>query len=59
MTKADVTRLKQENIRLYGLSFEYYNNIQVPKAKTKEWLKVLTIPEILRDKTRFSTSQKI
>ena len=34
-------------------------NLKPPKAKTKEWLKVLTIEQILRDQTRFSVSQKI
>ena len=58
-TKADIQKMKHENIRLFGLSFEYYNNLKPIKAKTKEWLKVLTVEEILRDKTRFSCSQKV
>jgi hypothetical protein len=58
-TKAEIEKKKSENIRKYGLSCEYYMNLKPPKAKTKEWLKVLTIEQIIRDQTRFSVSQKI
>ena len=55
-TTKEIERKKQENIRKFGLSFEYYSNLRPPKAKTKEWLKVLTVDQIMNDKTRFSTS---
>ena len=42
-TKKEIEKKKQENIRKYGLSMDYYMNLKPPKAKTKEWLKVLTI----------------
>ena len=58
-TKKDIERAKAENIRKYGLGADYYMNLKPPKAKTKEWLKVLTVEQILRDKTRFSASQKV
>ena len=58
-SKKDVEKWKLENIKKYGLGAEYYMNLKPPKAKTKEWLKVLTIDQIMRDKTRFSVSQKI
>lgn len=58
-TKKDVLKAKQDNIRKYGLSADYYMNLKPPKAKTKEWLKVLTVDQIMRDKTRFSVSQKV
>ena len=28
---------------MFGLSCEFYVNLKPPKAKTKEWLKVLTL----------------
>jgi len=55
-TKKEIAQKKQENIRKYGLSTEYYMSLKPPKAKTKEWLKVLTIEQILRDRSRFSVS---
>ena len=58
-TKAEVEKKRKDNIRKFGLSCDYYMNLNPPKAKTKEWLKVLTIDQILRDRTRFSVSQKI
>ena len=59
MTAKELERKKRENIRLFGLSVDYYMHLKPPKAKTKEWLKVLTIEQIMRDKTRLSVSQKI
>lgn len=58
-TVKEINRKRQENIKKFGLSFEYYSTLKPPKAKTKEWLKVLTIDQIMNDKTRFSTAQKI
>ena len=58
-TRAEIEKKRRENIRRFGLSCDYYMSLNPPKAKTKEWLKVLTIDQILRDKTRFSVSQKI
>ena len=58
-TKKEIAAKRANNIRLYGLSHEYYMNLKPPKVQTKEWLKVLTIDQIMRDKTRFSVSQKI
>lgn len=42
-TKKEVQRKKEENIKKFGLSVDYYMHLKPPKAKTKEWLKVLTI----------------
>lgn len=58
-TAKEIERKKKENIKKFGLSCEYYMNLRPPKAKTKEWLKVLAIEQIMNDKTRFSTSQKV
>ena len=59
LTKKEIEIKKKENIKLFGLSCDYFVNLKPPKAKTKEWLKVLTLEQIMNDKTRFSTSQKI
>ena len=58
-TKKSIEKKKLENIKRFGLSFDYYNTLNPPKAKTREWLKVLTIPQIMRSANRFSVSQKI
>ena len=42
-TKKDIEKAKLDNIRKFGLSADYYMNLKPPKAKTKEWLKVLTV----------------
>ena len=41
------------------MSIDYYQNLRPPKVKTREWLKVLTLDQILSDRTRFSVCQKI
>ena len=41
-TKSEIEKKKKENIKHFGLSVDYYMNLHPPKAKTKEWLKVLT-----------------
>ena len=43
LTKKEIEIKKKENIKMFGLSCEYYVNLKPPKAKTKEWLKVLTL----------------
>ena len=55
-SKKEIAQKRLENIRLYGLSHEYYMSLKPPKATTKDWLKVLSIDQIMRDKTRFSVS---
>ena len=55
-TKSEIEAKKRENIRKFGLSCDYFMQLNPPKAKTKEWLKVLTIDQILKDRTRFSVS---
>jgi hypothetical protein len=42
MKKKDLAKLKRKNTKLYGLSTQFVMNLNLPKAKTKEWLKVLT-----------------
>ena len=42
-TKKDIEIKKRDNINKYGLSADYYASLKPPKAKTKDWLKVLTI----------------
>jgi hypothetical protein len=41
--KADVLKLKSRNTKKYGLSMKFVTDLTLPKAKTKEWLKVLTL----------------
>lgn len=55
-TAKEIERKKRDNIKRYGLSIDYYANLRPPKAQTKEWLKVLSVQQIMNDKTRFSTS---
>jgi hypothetical protein len=55
-TKKSIEKKRLENIRRFGLSCDYYMSLNPPKAKTKEWLKVLTIPQIMRSTNRFSVS---
>ena len=58
-TKKEIEIKRRDNIRKFGLSCDYYGTLKPPKAKTKEWLKVLTLQQILKDRTRFSCAQKI
>jgi hypothetical protein len=57
--KADVKKLREKNKKMYGLSHKFVSHLSLPRAKTKEWLKVLTINQILKVKSNFSTSEKI
>ena len=41
-TKALVERKRDANRKAFGLPASFVNNLRLPKAQTKEWLKVLT-----------------
>ncbi len=58
-TTKQINKKKKDNIEKFGLSVDYYQNLKPPKIKTKEWLKVLTVDQILNVKNRFTTSQKL
>lgn len=51
--------MKEMNRKRFGLSLKFANELTLPKARTKEWLKVLTIEQIMKRKSNFSTSEKI
>lgn len=43
MKKSDLIKMREKNKKTYGLSHKFVMGLVLPKAKTKEWLKVLTI----------------
>ena len=51
--------MKEKNKRKYGLSSRFVIDLNLPKARTKEWLKVLTIHQIMKVKSNFSVIEKI
>ena len=58
-TKKAIYEKREANKKKYGLSHAFVQNLKLPKAQTKEWLKVLTLDQILRDSANFSTTEKI
>ena len=58
-TKAQVNAKRDKNKKKYGLSVQFVENLKLPKAMTKEWLKVLTYDQIMRNASNFSTVEKI
>mmetsp|Transcript_9174 Transcript_9174/g.12502 ORF Transcript_9174/g.12502 Transcript_9174/m.12502 type:complete len:101 (+) Transcript_9174:349-651(+) len=58
-TKAQVERKREANKKAFGLSANFVNNLRLPKAQTKEWLKVLTFEQIMRQASNFSVIEKI
>lgn len=58
-TKAQVNSKRDKNRKKYGLSVHFVENLKLPKAMTKEWLKVLTFEQIMRNASNFSTVEKI
>jgi len=58
-TKAQVLRKREANKKAFGLSQTLVGNLKLPKAQTKEWLKVLTFDQIMRNATNFSSIEKI
>jgi hypothetical protein len=47
------------NKKKYGLSQTMVANLQLPKTQTKEWLKVLSLEQILRSSSNFSVTEKL
>ena len=43
LTQAHAKKLREKNKKLYGLSSTLVQNLRLPKARVKEWLKVLTL----------------
>ena len=58
-TKAQIDRKREANKKAFGLSLSFVNNLRLPKAQTKEWLKVLTYDQIMRQANNFSVIEKI
>ena len=58
-TKAQIDRKREANKKAFGLSLTFVNNLKLPKAQTKEWLKVLTFEQIMRQASNFSVIEKI
>jgi len=58
-TQREVFEKRELNKTKYGLSTSVVANLQLPKTQTKEWLKVLTLEQILRNSSNFSVSEKI
>ncbi len=54
-----VKKLREKNKKLFGLSSTFVSNLHLPKARVKEWLKVLTIDQIMSDRSNFSTGEKV
>ena len=59
MTKKQQEKLRLQNQRKFGLSQAFVVNLNLPKVKTREWLKVLTYEQIMSGKNNFSTAEKI
>ena len=58
-TQREVFEKRELNKAKYGLSTNVVASLQLPKTQTKEWLKVLTLEQILRNSSNFSVSEKI
>ena len=58
-TKAQVDRKREINKKAYGLTSTEVGSLKLPKAQTREWLKVLTFDQIMRQANNFSTIEKI
>jgi hypothetical protein len=43
MSKALVKKLRDQNKKRFGLSSTFVSNLELPRARVKEWLKVLNI----------------
>ena len=54
-----VKKLREKNKKQFGLSSNFVANLELPKARVKEWLKVLIIDQIMSERSDFSTSEKI
>ena len=42
MSQANAKKLREKNMKLFGLSASFVNTLKLPKARVKEWLKVLS-----------------
>lgn len=58
MKKEVAKRLKEKNKKRFGLTADFVANLHLPKARVKEWLKVLTIDQIVSHKSGFSSAEK-
>jgi len=43
MSQPQIKKLREKNKKVYGLSSTFVTNLELPRARVKEWLKVLTI----------------
>lgn len=59
MSKALVKKLREQNKKKFGLSSTFVNNLELPRARVKEWLKVLNIEQIMGGRSNFSSAEKV
>ena len=59
MRPEQVKKLREKNKKQYGLSSNFVGNLHLPKARVKEWLKVLTIDQIVNEKSGFSSAERV
>lgn len=59
MSKALVKKLRDQNKKRFGLSSSFVNNLELPRARVKEWLKVLNIEQIMSGRSNFSSAEKV
>jgi len=58
-TKRQVFLKREANKKAFGLTHELVESLKLPKAQTKEWLKVLALRQILSENNNFSCIEKI
>lgn len=59
LNAAQVKKLREKNKREFGLSSKFVSDLHLPKAKVREWLKVLTIDQIMNERSNFSSAEKV
>jgi len=59
LTQVQIKRKKEVIKKAYGLSTSFVCNLKLPMARTKEWLKVLTLNQVMSNKNNFSPCEKI
>lgn len=58
LTAQQIKKLREKNKREFGLSSKFVAELTLPKAKVREWLKVLTIDQIISEKNNFSSGEQ-
>lgn len=58
LTQQQAKKMREKNKREFGLSSRFVADLHLPKAKVREWLKVLTIEQIMNEKSNFSAAER-